>query len=115
MITPNRAIALYHLRMNPLRRKKITGSLRDECDGRCALGLIAEAFGIEIPVNPDDQNDIYSDMKARLSLLYPGEVYGINDGDACRYDSDYDRVADKLEQMWVKDGVTKDYQYDNET
>lgn len=49
-VETDRAVALYHLRVNPKNRQKIKGYLTDGCNGRCAIGLIAEAF--DIPIAP---------------------------------------------------------------
>lgn len=45
-ITPERAIFLYHLRVNPNHVTQITGSLKDGLNAMCAVGLGCDAFNI---------------------------------------------------------------------
>lgn len=99
MITPERAIALYHLRQNPQNRTQIMGNLTDGCNGRCALGLVAEAFGLELADELGVEcGDVYEDIKERLDTLV-SNFYRPND----TYGYSFAKIADTLEYMWTHD------------
>lgn len=97
MITPDRAIALYHLRMNPNNHKQATGTLLD-CEGRrCALGVIAEAFNL--PLHTDFYNVLntvaYNTLSSKLGPAYM-YIHSLND---C-YQVSYSDIADFMEELW---------------
>lgn len=48
-ITPERAIFIYHLRVNPHGIRQTSGTMYDALSGaRCALGLGCQAFNIDL-------------------------------------------------------------------
>lgn len=69
-VAVNRAIFLYHLRVNPDNVRQITGSLKKSADAMCAVGLGCDAF--EIPMTAYDRaakgiTDIHYDPYGRLA------------------------------------------------
>ena len=88
-LTPNRAIMLYHLRVNPGNAKQITGALKDAVTGdMCAVGLACDAFKIPMTVwelsasgkNPNSFN-AYSILADKLEIPENAvrQLYGLND------------------------------------
>jgi hypothetical protein len=106
MITPNQAIALYHLRLNPNKIKQTTGTLTDCKNGRCALGLIAEAFNI--PLNGFIEiSNAYDCLRVKLDPNFSENavsrqtditevIWTLND----KARLTYAEVADVMERVW---------------
>jgi len=102
MITPDRAIALYHLRRNPDNRDETEGRLTDGQNARGALGLVGEAVYIDLSgkteyTDPRTGDDIGVYRKISSTIeCGPAIVYELNDN----YDLSFRRVADVLELAW---------------
>lgn len=98
MITPNRAIALYHLRMNPHHHKQAKKALLNGSGCRCALGLIAEAFNIPVSVDREysySNAAVYNQLEKMLeTITIP--IFSLNDN----YDLTFEQIADVLEKTW---------------
>lgn len=132
-VIANRAIALYHLRVNPKNVKWIRGRLLDEEGSRCALGLIAEAFNIEISRSDDflkpngeidyiayrdwhKENDPYKKLQEILGLdRVEGidKIYGANDSLPCDIGNEAfgivaNTVEDVFERFPVSDVMDED-------
>lgn len=96
----NRKLAIYHLRVNPNNRKWGHGKLKDSEGNVCALGLMAEAFGIdtdpgypgypgyprfengEIDWDEYRRNEPYGRLQALLGvdMMFTNEISEFNDG-----------------------------------
>lgn len=104
MITPDRSIALYHLRRNPDNRDKTEGRLTDGQNARCALGLVGEAFDIDLSGKTEyfDSRGSEIGVYRKISTVIDCRsdiVYELNDA----YDLSFRRVADVLELAWRED------------
>lgn len=107
MITPNRAVALYHLRMNPNNHKQAKFALIDKNGCRCAVGLIAEAFNIPVEVDAGHDSNVnaqaYTKVENVLGLTdSKGQVNHITMINDC-YDRTFDQIAELLEQCWTEE------------
>lgn len=87
-ITPNRAILLYHLRVNPDNVKQITGSLKASAEAMCAVGLGCDAF--QIPITREEKErlgfnaaeyDPYAELAKKLDVptSVVNQMYRLND------------------------------------
>lgn len=109
----NRSIALYHLRINPKGHKQAFATLRNSDGCRCALGLIAEGLGFDVPVQIIRTNEVtaeelgkYADL---LNVVYGGieeklaidpyTVWGKNDTQRLSFNE----IADVLEEEWSEE------------
>jgi hypothetical protein len=111
-----RQLALNHLRTNPSGLQWCYGQMKDSLGRRCSLGLMSEAFGIDVgdpekdPVTgkPDwkSYKDPYQELRKILGLemdhiwsifLCNDEVRHINEGNY-----NYVRVADFTEKLFAE-------------
>lgn len=113
-VAQNRAIFLYHLRVNPDKVKQITGALKRSADAMCAIGLGCDAF--QIPMTEWDkaalgvpsEYDPYAALANKLGV--PGHVisslYSLNDGSGLTFA----QVADVAEAYFKSDGSSNPLQ-----
>jgi len=104
-LTADRAIALYHLRVNPKNRKQTTGTLKNFVGDCCALGLIAEAFDIPctkkemIAKGVDSRlSSSYDEIETRIGIE-PQRVYRMND----QMGLTFSEIADRLEKIFEEE------------
>lgn len=119
----NRQMFLYHIRMNPRGRDFHYGSMSDGCNGRCTLGLGAEAFGIDLGMYVDGFNpeksfyfSVYDQLDKLLGVRAVSRIWMANDaevadkGEIKRKFTSFDQMAEEVEQIFANDPVTN---YDN--
>lgn len=114
-IEANRAIALYHLRVNPNNRTQIKGYFTDGCNGRCAVGLLCEAFNIPIASTKDESgnSEAYKICSAAYAAL--AKKLGLQDGPFNRVwvwndspgDFTYAKIADLTEEKLFSDPLSQ--------
>ena len=88
-MTPNRAIFLYHLRVNPGKVSQVTGILKSSLGEMCAIGLACDAFKIpmtrweKIEAGYDETFDPYSVLAAKVEVPRDAIVhlYYLNDSE----------------------------------
>jgi hypothetical protein len=81
-ITPKRAVALYHLNVNPDRLTRIEGSLEDYAHNVCAAGLACHALGIKMKTtagysDPDPESAL-ADM-LEMPYSHVRGIFRLND------------------------------------
>ena len=91
----NRRFALTVLRSNPSNRDQIHLDLSDYCNGRCAVGLLAEAFGVEVTNEADTHLKAYEIVNDKL-YFDVDEIWRMND----RKYLSFAAIADELERLW---------------
>lgn len=107
-VARNRAIFLYHLRINPDGVKQITGTLKRSADEMCAVGLGCDAF--QIPMTAYDKaaqgiKDEYYDpygalaQKIGVPTTVISSLYGLNDGKGLTFE----QVAEVAERYFNSD------------
>lgn len=104
-ITPevisNRQKVINYLRTNPEGFEQINGDLTDFQNGRCALGMAAEALEISLrnyPHKDDDGNYPYVTIEEKLAADSM-DVWRLNDRDNLSFSA----IADILESWWFKE------------
>lgn len=101
-IAARRQLALYHLRINPEKRTQIRGGLTDGECGRCAIGLICDAFGVkfrsEIPSESHSSYSPYWEIERLLgmSALELDWIWKMNDSGR----KTFAEIADTLDRYW---------------
>lgn len=99
-ITNNRKIAISALKDNPKRYKQGTNALLVEPDGaRCALGVMADALGIELSPAPEPGE--YDEIERSLGLddsTY-SYIWQLNDADKLTFN----QIGDALIYWWDLD------------
>lgn len=107
-IARNRAIFLYHLRVNPDGVRQITGALKKSADAMCAIGLGCDAFqipmtayekaaaGIEYGYSPYATlaRKLGVDRETISSLYYLNDTLGLS----------FEKVAEAAELYFNSDG-----------
>lgn len=97
-ITPDRAIFLYHLRVNPHNVPQSTGSLSKIVNGveesRCAIGLGCQAFKIDV-----QKHTAYALLSRHIQLGTEriADIWRLND--RCRMS--FAQIADRLEAHFL--------------
>src|ERR1700752_3893855 len=101
-IARNRAIFLYHLRVNPDNVRQIVGSLKTSLNQMCATGLGCDAFNIpmtswEIKESGHEHDGFspYQALADKLGITKRAveELYVLNDSFYCSF-KDVARVAE---------------------
>lgn len=110
-MTAKRQIALFTLRMNPKNRRQTTGRMKDHNGDRCALGLIAEAFGI--PCSYEEMEAKGIDKETYAPLVEVGEALGINYAAVYRLNDSarlsFAEIADEMEKAFETGKWDVDY------
>lgn len=94
-ITVDRALFLYHLRVNPHDVEQTTGTMFDiASQARCALGLGCQAFDIPV-AGYEALNQAYTKVAQRLQLTMDEieAIWKLND----RYHLSFAQIADRAE------------------
>lgn len=101
-ITPERAIFLYHLRVNPKKIPQSTGSMRKISsaagESRCALGLGCQAFSIDV-----GKHTSYAELSQYIKLNSEdiSDIWRLND--RCRWS--FSQIADRVEDHFLDPNV----------
>lgn len=92
----NRQLAISALELNQGAYHQIKGSLADEHNGRCALGLMAE--GVHIPPNAE-MSLVYERLAEKLGVTshFISTVYRKNDNDSLSFKA----IAKWLRDVWA--------------
>lgn len=97
-ITPDRAIFLYHLRVNPKRIPQAIGSMRKVSstaeESRCALGLGCQAFDVDV-----SKHTSYSQLSHYIQLDFEeiADIWRLND--RCCWT--FSQIADRVEAHFL--------------
>jgi hypothetical protein len=117
-IARNRAIFLYHLRINPDNVRQIVGALKSGLNQMCATGLGCDAF--EIPMtnweirkagHADDGFSPYQALADKLGITRRAveQMYVLNDSFSCSF-RDVARVAEAYFNSSQTESVHETYQ-----
>jgi hypothetical protein len=97
-VEENRAAAIYALRYNPKGFTQCQLVMNNGEGGRCALGVMADALGIDVQDSYSNLGDDPYDELEELLNIDSMKIYRLNDTSHMTFAE----IADELENNWSK-------------
>lgn len=102
-ITPQRHVALHHLRANPDNVKRVVGALEDAQGAMCAAGIMCHAVEIKMRnrvdgVDPDPATTLA--MQLEMPTSHVSSIFTLNDSNGLSFA----QIAAVLEDYFAQTG-----------